>query len=42
MEPFPNIRAYVDRIAARPAYQSALELDGEQQFYGKDFYEVEG
>jgi len=40
LEPFPNIRAYRDRIAARPAYQQALALDGPQEFYDQAFYEV--
>lgn len=40
LDPFPNIRAYIDRISERPAYQSGLAMDGEQQFYRQDFYEV--
>lgn len=37
---FPAIRAYMERIAARPAYRRAREKDGPQQFYAQDFYEV--
>ncbi|MGX9349931.1 glutathione S-transferase family protein [Shimia sp. W99] len=40
MDKFENLRAYVKRIEARPAYQRARELDGPQEFYKKDFYEV--
>jgi glutathione S-transferase len=35
---FDSLRAYMQRIEARPAYQAARALDGEQQFYRKDFY----
>ena len=37
---FPNLRAYKARIEARPAYQTALEAEGLQQFYDQEFYEV--
>ncbi len=40
LERFPNILAYIERIKARPAYQEARKLDGKQEFYKKDFYEV--
>lgn len=40
MEPFPAIRAYLERTAARPAFQAARRRDGVQQFYAQDFYEV--
>lgn len=40
MEGFPAIRAYMERICARPAHQRAREKDGPQQFYTQDFYEV--
>lgn len=40
LDRFPNVRAYMARIEARPAYQRARELDGEQEFYKKDFYDV--
>lgn len=40
LEPFPNVRAYIDRIHARPAYQAALAKEGPQQFYAQDFYPV--
>lgn len=42
MESFPAILAYMERIAGRPAWQRARALDGAQQFYAQDFYEVEG
>lgn len=40
LDRFPNVLAYIDRIKARPAYQAARELDGPQEFYKKQFYEV--
>ena len=40
LDPYPAIRAYLARIALRPAYIAARERDGEQQFYRQDFYEV--
>lgn len=40
LDEFANIRVYMARIEARPAYQKARELDGEQAFYTQDFYEV--
>ena len=40
MDRFPNVQAYVERIKARPAYKTARALDGTQEFYKKDFYEV--
>lgn len=40
MDAFPNVLAYIERIEKRPAYQSARALDGEQEFYSKDFYPV--
>ena len=40
MERFPNVQAYIERIEARPAYKAARALDGKQEFYKKDFYEV--
>ncbi|WP_372885990.1 glutathione S-transferase family protein [Shimia sp.] len=42
MDRFPNVRAYMARIEARPAYQEARALDGPQEFYKKDFYDVPG
>lgn len=41
MEPFPALAAYVDRFSARPAFRAARALDGDQQFYRKDFYAVD-
>ncbi|MDQ2095386.1 glutathione S-transferase family protein [Rhodalgimonas zhirmunskyi] len=40
LEKFPALMAYKARIEARPAYQRALEAEGLQQFYDRDFYEV--
>lgn len=40
MDPYPNIRAYVDRFNARPAFKSAMAQDGPQAFYKQDFYEI--
>ncbi len=37
---FPNIQKYKTRIEARPAYQRALEAEGLQQFYDREFYEI--
>ncbi|SHH83996.1 glutathione S-transferase family protein [Cognatishimia maritima] len=38
---FPNIRAYVERMQARPAFQRARAQDGAQEFYSKPFYSPE-
>ena len=40
LEPFPAIRAYVERIARRPAHIAARARDGAQGFYRQEFYEV--
>ena len=40
LAPFPNVRAYIDRIEARPAYQAVLAKEGPQNFYAQDFYPV--
>lgn len=40
LDPYPAIRAYLDRIAARPAYRAARAIDGPQRFYAQDFYEL--
>ena len=37
-EKFPKTVAYMQRLAAREAYQSALQAEGPQQFYDRDFY----
>lgn len=37
---FPKLSDYKARIEARPAYQRALEAEGLQQFYDREFYEV--
>ncbi|MFT6452290.1 MAG: glutathione S-transferase [Halocynthiibacter sp.] len=42
LEPYPNIRAYIERVQSRPAFKKAQELDGKQKFYKQDFYEVTG
>jgi glutathione S-transferase len=38
MDPFPAIRAYKARMEARPGFQAARALDGEQRFYRQEFY----
>jgi glutathione S-transferase len=40
MDPYPRLRAYAARLAARPAYAAARARDGEQDFYTRDFYPV--
>lgn len=40
LDPFPKLRAYRDRLVARPAYQTARAKDGAQDFYTRDFYPV--
>lgn len=37
---FPKLDEYRERIARRPAYQRALEAEGLQAFYDREFYEV--
>ena len=37
---FPALSAYKARIEGRAAYQRALEAEGLQQFYDRDFYDV--
>lgn len=40
LDPFPNLRAYIARCAARPGFIAARARDGEQAFYSRDFYEL--
>jgi glutathione S-transferase len=40
MEPYPALRAYWDRLQARPGFRQAAAIEGPQDFYDKDFYEV--
>lgn len=40
LDSFPAIRAYVARMAGRPAHAAARARDGAQTFYRQDFYEV--
>ena len=40
LEPYPHLRRYIERIEARPGFQRARALDGTQEFYTQDFYEV--
>jgi len=40
MDPFPQLRAYGERLEARPAFQAARARDGEQDFYSQDFYSI--
>lgn len=42
LDDMPNLQAYRARLEARPAFQRARALDGEQAFYTKDFYPVPG
>lgn len=42
MDQFPNITAYIARMAERPAHKAAKALDGARNFPGKEFYEVQG
>ena len=39
-EGFPAIRAYRDRMQARPGYQRALARAGGDTIYAQDFYEL--
>lgn len=40
MDPFPRLRAYWERLRARPGFRAAATIEGAQQFYARDFYEV--
>lgn len=40
LDDFPHVRAYMERLQARPAFQAARALDGQQEFYKKPFYDV--
>lgn len=40
LDAFPKLQAYAARLAARPAYQRAVEREGPQRFYAQDFYPV--
>ncbi len=40
MEGFPRLTAYQARMAARPAYQRCIAMEGPQRFYAQDFYPV--
>ncbi|MGR3541328.1 MAG: glutathione S-transferase family protein [Hasllibacter sp.] len=40
LDPFPRVRAYRDRLAARPAFAAARARDGAAEFYDRDFYEI--
>jgi glutathione S-transferase len=42
MDRFEHLNAYIERFAERPAFVRARERDGEQQFYSKPFYPIEG
>ena len=39
-EALPELRAYLARIEARPAFRAAAAADGEAEIYRKPFYEV--
>lgn len=40
MSEFPKLQAYWKRINARSAFQRAIEKEGPQRFYAKEFYTV--
>ena len=40
LDDFPNLRAYIDRVKARPGWQAAAQIEGPQNFYAQDFYEL--
>jgi glutathione S-transferase len=40
LDPHPGLRAYWDRLRARPGFQRAAEIEGPQRFYAQTFYEV--
>ncbi len=39
-ERYPNMEAYLQRMAARPAFGAARAAEGPQEFYSKDFYDL--
>lgn len=39
LDDMPALAAWLERIAARPAFQRALARDGEAELYTRDFYE---
>jgi len=39
-ERFPNVTAYQARLEVREAYQRAMQAEGLQSFYDREFYEV--
>jgi glutathione S-transferase len=40
MEPYPELRSYWDRLQAREGFRRAAAIEGPQDFYAQDFYEV--
>jgi glutathione S-transferase len=40
MEPYPALRAYWDRLQAREGFRQAAAIEGPQEFYAQEFYEV--
>ena len=40
LDPWPGLQAYWARLQARPAFQAAAKIEGPQEFYARDFYEV--
>lgn len=40
LDGYPTVRAYRDRLAARPGYAAARARDGQQRFYTRAFYPV--
>lgn len=41
LDGFPNVRAYIDRMEKREAFQRAQAKDGVQEFYDRPFYAPE-
>jgi glutathione S-transferase len=40
LDPWPGLQAYWARLQARPGFQAAAKIEGPQEFYARDFYEV--
>ncbi len=40
LEVLPNVKSYLDRLMARPAFKAAMAEDGEPEIYTRTFYEV--
>jgi len=40
LEVLPNVKSYLERLMARPAFKAAMAEDGEPEIYTRTFYEV--